>query len=106
VLDAQREIRAATGVTPKIFRVPYGSFDARSRRMVAGLRLRRLGWDVDPADWRRPAPRQITARIVGHAHPRCIVLMHDGGGDRTRTAASLDATIRQLRARGYRFVLA
>jgi len=106
VTDTQREIHAATGVKPKIFRFPYGSSDAQSRKVVAGLHLRRLGWDVDPQDWRKPAARKITARIVAHAHPRCVVLMHDGGGDRSHTAASLDATIKQLRQRGYQFVLA
>jgi peptidoglycan/xylan/chitin deacetylase (PgdA/CDA1 family) len=106
VLDAQRQIHAATGVTPRTFRFPYGSSDARARRVVVGLHLRRLGWDVDPQDWNRPAARTLTRRVVRHAHPGCVVLMHDGGGDRSHTAASLDATIRLLRARGYRFVLA
>jgi len=106
VADGQREIHAATGITPKIFRFPYGSPDAQSRKVVAGFHLRRLSWDVDPQDWSKPPARQITARIVRHAHPRCVVLMHDGGGDRSHTAASLDATIKQLRERGYQFVLA
>jgi peptidoglycan/xylan/chitin deacetylase (PgdA/CDA1 family) len=106
VADGQRQIRAVTGVTPKIFRFPYGSSDARTRKVVADFHLRELGWDVDPRDWSRPAARQITARIVAHAHPRCVVLMHDGGGDRSHTVVSLDATIKLLRKRGYRFVLA
>lgn len=106
VADGQREIRAVTGVTPAIFRFPYGSSSPRSRRLIEHFHLRRLGWDVDPRDWTRPRPRQITARILAHAHPHCVVLMHDGGGDRSHTAASLDATIRQLRRHGYLFVLA
>jgi hypothetical protein len=32
--------------------------------------------------------------------------MHDGGGDRSRTVASLDATITQLTRKGYTFVVA
>ena len=106
VVGAQRRIRAVTAVSPEVFRFPYGSSDAKSRQVVAGLHLRRLDWDVDPQDWRRPRSRLITARIVEHAHPRCVVLMHDGGGNRSHTAASLDATIKELRARGYSFVLA
>jgi peptidoglycan/xylan/chitin deacetylase (PgdA/CDA1 family) len=106
VTDAQREIHAVTGVTPTIFRFPYGSSSPRSRRLVSRLHLRRLGWDVDPRDWTRPPARQITARVVRHAHPHCVVLMHDGGGDRSHTATSLDATIKRLRAHGFRFVLA
>jgi chitin deacetylase len=33
-----------------------------------------------------------------------VVLLHDGGGDRSHTVAALDATITQLQRRGYRFV--
>jgi peptidoglycan/xylan/chitin deacetylase (PgdA/CDA1 family) len=106
ITDGQREIHAVTGHTPAIFRFPYGSSNASARHLVAAYRLRKLGWDVDPRDWTRPSAKAITARILAHAHPHCVVLMHDGGGDRSHTAASLDATIKQLRRRGYRFVLA
>jgi peptidoglycan/xylan/chitin deacetylase (PgdA/CDA1 family) len=102
---AQAQIRGATGVTPKTFRFPYGSSDHRTRKIVKGYGLRAIGWDVDPEDWKRPKSRTITARVVGHVKPGSVVLMHDGGGDRRHTAASLDATIRDLRAKGYRFEL-
>jgi peptidoglycan/xylan/chitin deacetylase (PgdA/CDA1 family) len=68
--------------------------------------MRVLDWDVDPRDWTRPAASTITARIVRGVRHRSVVLLHDGGGDRSSTAAALDATIRALRQRGYRFVLA
>jgi peptidoglycan/xylan/chitin deacetylase (PgdA/CDA1 family) len=61
---------------------------------------------VDTRDWQRPPARTITARVVRHAKPGAVVLMHDGGGDRRNTVASLDATIRQLKSRGYTFILA
>jgi peptidoglycan/xylan/chitin deacetylase (PgdA/CDA1 family) len=66
--------------------------------------MRAVGWDVDPQDWKRPPASVITARIVRAVRPGSIVLMHDGGGDRRHTVASLDATIRLLQKRGYRFV--
>jgi peptidoglycan/xylan/chitin deacetylase (PgdA/CDA1 family) len=106
VTQAQGQIRAAAGVTPKVFRFPYGASNARVRAVVRGTGLRSLGWNVDTRDWQRPPARTITARAVGHSHPGAVILMHDGGGDRTHTIASLDATIKQLRHKGYTFVLA
>jgi peptidoglycan-N-acetylglucosamine deacetylase len=104
VVTAEREIRDAAGVAPTIFRFPYGSSDRLARRVVHGYGMRTLAWDVDPQDWTRPAATTITTRIVRNVRPGSVVLMHDGGGNRSHTVASLDATIRQLRKRGYRFV--
>jgi peptidoglycan/xylan/chitin deacetylase (PgdA/CDA1 family) len=106
VLVAQQQIRRATGRTPRDFRFPYGSSDRAARRIVQGYGLRIVSWDVDPTDWTRPRSGTITTRIVGAVRPGSVVLMHDGGGDRGHTAASLDATITRLRDRGYRFVVA
>jgi peptidoglycan/xylan/chitin deacetylase (PgdA/CDA1 family) len=104
VVSAERQIRDASGVAPVLFRFPYGSSDRLARRVVHGYGMRPLGWDVDPQDWKRPPASTITTRIVRQVRPGSIVLMHDGGGDRSRTVASLDATIRSLQKRGYRFV--
>jgi peptidoglycan-N-acetylglucosamine deacetylase len=36
--------------------------------------------------------------------PGSIVLMHDGGGDRSQTVRAVPRIVRKLRARGYRVV--
>ena len=51
----------------------------------------------------RPPGGAVYSRIVGATQPGSIVLMHDGGGDRSGTLAALPAIIDTLRARGYRF---
>ena len=104
VVAAERQIRDAAGVAPRIFRFPYGSADRAAQRVVRGYGMRALGWDVDPRDWTRPGPSAITGRIVRGVRSGSVVLMHDGGGDRSATVASLDATIRSLERQGYRFV--
>jgi peptidoglycan/xylan/chitin deacetylase (PgdA/CDA1 family) len=104
VVSAERQIRDASGVGPTIFRFPYGSSDRLARRVVQGYGMRALDWDVDPQDWTRPSASTITSRIVRNVRPGSVVLLHDGGGNRSHTVASLPATIRQLRRRGYHFV--
>jgi peptidoglycan/xylan/chitin deacetylase (PgdA/CDA1 family) len=106
VVAAERQIRDAAGIAPRLFRFPYGTSDRIARAAVDGYGLHALFWDVDPKDWTRPPARTITSRILAGVRPGSVVLMHDGGGDRSHTAASLDATITALRQRGYRFVLA
>jgi peptidoglycan/xylan/chitin deacetylase (PgdA/CDA1 family) len=104
VVAAERQIRDAAGVAPQLFRFPYGSASRTARRVVQGYGLRALSWDVDPKDWTRPPARTIAGRVVRQVRPGSVVLLHDGGGDRSHTAAALDVIITQLGRRGYRFV--
>ncbi|MBB2940689.1 peptidoglycan/xylan/chitin deacetylase (PgdA/CDA1 family) [Actinoplanes lutulentus] len=102
----QRKIREVTGRAPRTFRFPYGASNRTTRAVVRDEGLRILGWTVDTRDWQRPGAAVITRRAVRGARPGGVVLMHDGGGDRRQTVASLENTIRKLKAAGYTFVLA
>jgi peptidoglycan/xylan/chitin deacetylase (PgdA/CDA1 family) len=104
--DCQGQIKAATKVAPKVVRFPYGASNAKVRKVAKDLKLRSLGWDVDPLDWKNPPPKTITARILKATTPGDVVLMHDGGGDRSHTVSSLPGTIAKLKKKGYTFVLA
>ncbi|MEV4349992.1 polysaccharide deacetylase family protein [Actinoplanes sp. NPDC049596] len=106
VVWTQNKIYSVTKVKPKVFRFPYGASNSRTRTVVRGQNLRILGWTVDTRDWSRPGSATITSRAVKGARPGAVILMHDGGGNRSQTVASLNATIRQLKAKGYTFVLA
>lgn len=97
-------IRGATGFSPCTFRPPYG---AMSGSMVSGawsLGMSTILWDVDTNDWRRPGSGAIYSRTVGGTRPGSIVLMHDGGGNRSQTVAALPRILRKLKSRGYRLV--
>ena len=69
----------------------------------SGLRL--LLWSVDPSDYLRPASSTVVARVLGSVNPGGIILLHDGGGDRSHTVQALPIIINALRAQGYTFVL-
>jgi hypothetical protein len=58
---------------------------------------------VDTQDWLR-SKREIVRRALAGARSGAIILMHDGGGDRSKTVAALPAIIRGLQKRGYRLV--
>lgn len=61
-------------------------------------------WDVDPDDWKRPPTKVIVERVVSKLRPGAVILMHDRGGDRSRTIATLSLIITKLKAEGYVFV--
>jgi cellulose synthase/poly-beta-1,6-N-acetylglucosamine synthase-like glycosyltransferase len=71
-----------------------------------------VGSRIDPHDWgepgggRPPNPQELARRVTDAARRRTgnIVLLHDGGGDRSATVAGLPAIIDGLRAEGFSLV--
>ena len=113
----QRLIEAYTGRSMRLFRAPYfgdaepTTTDELTPAWLAQQRgYLNVGLHVDPNDWQRPGAQAIidtTMREVasGTAQvPKRIILLHDGGGDRSQTVAALPAIIDRLRAAGYRLV--
>jgi peptidoglycan-N-acetylglucosamine deacetylase len=98
-----RLIAHLTGKRPRIFRPPYGAVNSKVRRVAADLRMRTVTWDVDSIDWTSPGCEEIAAKVRREVRPRAIVLLHDGGGNRTQTLCALPRIIHDLRVRGYRF---
>ena len=91
----QAAIQAATGVTSRSIRPPYGASDERVRGLVA---LPFVVWDVDTNDWRRPGPEAVVERAVGRSARGSIVLMHD---THEETVQAVPGVIAGLRARGF-----
>jgi peptidoglycan/xylan/chitin deacetylase (PgdA/CDA1 family) len=96
-------IGRATGARPRCLRPPYGTVDAASAYQARALGLRLTMWDVDPYDWRRPGAGVIAGRVLGRVRSGDVVLLHDGGGDRSQTVAALRQVLASLSARGFRF---
>ena len=63
-----------------------------------------VNWEVDPRDWANPGVGAITSNVIHNAHNGSIVVMHDGGGNRSETVAALPAILSHFRHRGYSFV--
>jgi cellulose synthase/poly-beta-1,6-N-acetylglucosamine synthase-like glycosyltransferase/peptidoglycan/xylan/chitin deacetylase (PgdA/CDA1 family) len=110
------------GIRTVLFRPPY-SIDAepdtedqvRPLEFSQGLGYITIGDKIDPNDWRdnpRHTSEQIAADVLAHLPPcapndiRCgnIILMHDGGGDRSQTVGALPLIIQGIRAKGLEIV--
>ncbi|MYV53473.1 polysaccharide deacetylase family protein [Streptomyces sp. SID3212] len=96
---------AGGGAVPTLFRPPYGSRTPEVMGWLAGTDARTVLWDVAPDDWAMPGADFIATTILDQARPGSVVLLHDGGGDRSQTVDALPAVIEGLLERGFRFVL-
>ena len=97
-------IAAATGYTPCVFRPPGGAFNSGVVSAARSSGMSTVLWDVDTRDWTRPGSAAIGSRALAGAHPGAIILMHDGGGDRSETVAALPHVVATLKSRGYQLV--
>jgi len=96
------EVIARTVSTPPtLARAPYGMWNERTLAIAADLGMSPLGWSVDCRDWARPGIGAISGTVLRNLRPGAIVLSHDGGGNRSQTAAALDHYLPQVLERGY-----
>jgi peptidoglycan/xylan/chitin deacetylase (PgdA/CDA1 family) len=86
------------------FRAPYGSW-GQSPQIAADLGMQPLGWRLTISDWEPPGTDVLVQRLRDGITPGSVVLMHDGGGDRSQTVEAVDRIIPEFRAQGWRFTL-
>jgi peptidoglycan/xylan/chitin deacetylase (PgdA/CDA1 family) len=89
---------------PRLFRPPYGMWNARTVALLHRYRMLMVLWTVDTSDYRRPGMKAIVKAALAGARPGAIILLHDAGGDRSQTVKALPRIIAGLRRRGYRLV--
>ncbi|MFF4214478.1 polysaccharide deacetylase family protein [Streptomyces sp. NPDC001796] len=105
IVDAKREITNAAGDGAKLmyYRAPGGDWSPTIRAIAGANHLQPLGWSDDANDWRRPGVDGILRNINQDLRPGTIILMHDGGGDRSQTVQALARLLNQLDAQGYSY---
>ncbi len=100
----QQAITDATGTeASKAFRSPGGNYHGDIIWNLAPYVTSEIGWNIDTEDWRRPGVDAIVQRLLS-VKSGDVVLMHDGGGDRSQTVEALSIALPQLKAQGYKFV--
>jgi peptidoglycan-N-acetylglucosamine deacetylase len=118
--NANLEIRATnlllasvTGRSTLLFRPPFRADDTpQSQEDLLGIEaamrngMTTVASTIDPRDWERPGSTAIVERVLGQATAdgSGVVLLHDGGGDRSQTVQALRSILPGLRDRGFTFV--
>jgi peptidoglycan-N-acetylglucosamine deacetylase len=95
---------AAPGEPIRYFRAPFGAW-GQTPKVAAAMGLQPLGWRLAVGDWDPPGTDVLVNRLVTGITPGAIVLLHDGGGDRTQTVAAVDRIIPWYQDQGWRFDL-
>lgn len=103
IKKTQSAIFKATDLTPTCFRPPYGAITPEGKQKIAHAGGQTVMWDVDPQDWARPGAEEISEHILTYAQPGEVILLHDGGGDRTQTIAALETVLKEGTKRGWTF---
>lgn len=98
------KLRSLGAPFPRLFRPPFGEYDANTLKLLRRERMLMVLWTVETGDYEVPGEEAIVQRVLEEVHPGAIILLHDGGGDRSETVAALPRIVRELRDRGYRFV--
>ena len=86
-----------------VMRAPGGNFELPVWQNVDDLVVAQITWTIDTADWSLPGSGYIASQIES-AGPGDIILMHDGGGDRSQTIAALEEALPHLKEQGYQFI--
>jgi peptidoglycan-N-acetylglucosamine deacetylase len=104
ILGLARLLRDHGKPQPLLFRPPFGSFSAATRRIAHQAGMLMVLWTADTKDYSQPGRKKIIYTAVSAAEPGAIVLMHDGPANRSETVAALPRIIVRLRQRGYKLV--
>ncbi|MBW4662221.1 MAG: polysaccharide deacetylase family protein [Drouetiella hepatica Uher 2000/2452] len=99
----EKLIHETTGVRAALFRPPSGQLNGRLATYARERKYATTLWSIDSEDHYVSSPILID-NVLKNAQPGRIVLMHDGGGDRSATIEALPQIISALRHQGYRFV--
>jgi peptidoglycan/xylan/chitin deacetylase (PgdA/CDA1 family) len=106
IARAQAAIEDATGISPALYRPPYGVLNATALRLARRAGRRTLLWTHWGRDWEaRATPESIVAQITGNVGEGSVLLLHDADdysatGSWRRTALALPRVLDVLGEKG------
>lgn len=103
ITNTDKYIKTQTGYTPRCLRPPYGAVNSQVYSRAKSLNKTIGLWTIDPRDWSRPGASVIASRVLNNVRSGSVILLHDGGGNRSQTVAALPTILKTLKSRGYVF---
>ena len=104
-VDSTAEIiYQTTGVRTSLFRPPGGILNNGPAAYAKKEKYAVMMWSADSIDYRHISASRLINNVLKQAKSGGIVLMHDGGGNRSQTVKALPKIIDGLTKRGYKFV--
>ncbi len=103
----QDAIQRITGHRPWLLRPPYGAIgEGLTGRagILADTRSLAVMWSVEAADWSTSSPKSVAVRTLRDVSAGDVLLLHDGGGDRSHVVTATRWVVGNLSRRGFRLV--
>ena len=101
ITACNEKVAALTGVSPSLFRCPYGEYDDHVIQAVESMGMTAVQWDVDSLDWKGISAAEITDRVLKNVRSGSIVLFHNAA---IHTPEALPGIIEALQQEGYTIV--
>jgi len=106
--QTQTAIFDACGVTPTLFRPPFGGRRPGTLVAVRKLGLEPVMWNVTCYDWKPTSAETVVAHAQRQIRGGDVILMHDGdqramGADRSHTVEATDRLVAQYKEEGFEF---
>nr|WP_230967477.1 polysaccharide deacetylase family protein [Nostoc commune] len=99
-------IYKTTGEKTTLFRPPGGFLNNGLAQYAKNQKYAVMMWSEQSGDAERRSPQvpMLVKNVLKQAKPGAIVLLHDGGGNRSKSVKALPEMIAGLKTQGYRFV--
>lgn len=105
----QAAVFDACGMTPTLFRPPYGGRRPGTLQAVRKLGLEPVMWNVTCYDWKTSSADKVFAHAQRQIRGGDVILMHDGdqaamGANRRHTVEASDQLIAYYKGQAYEFL--
>lgn len=101
VIESKKTIKEITGVSPKLFRPPYGEYNSTVINLTNDSDQKIIMWSVDTLDWQHRNKNKTVNLALNQTKPGSIILMHD---IHPTTADALPKLLAQLEKQAFEFV--
>lgn len=85
----------------RCMRPPYGKKSPLLAANAEAMNYEVSMWNIDTKDWSGLSPEEIFDHFKSALEPQKVILMHDGGLDRSNTVKALELILHELLMQGY-----
>lgn len=103
IAETNRRVEKIIHVKPRCLRPPFGKYNARVIQIANKNGLTVTNWDLNSFDYNRRGVNQLVNWVLNQSHPGYVILLHDGGGNRSQTVKALPRIIQGFKDRGIGF---
>lgn len=101
ILDALGEDPALTQQFGRCMRPPYGKKSELLATNAEAMGYEVSMWNIDTKDWSGLSPGEILTHFRSALEPNKVILMHDGGLERSNTVKALELILHELLMQGF-----